>query len=218
MTLEKPNSGSGGSSSNGEQKMTIVQPTQMPEFSPNVSPWNEWKERLEIHFCEIDATEDRAKKTTLLKSIGNEAYSLVRTLCDPKLPTEKTYVELCDILEQHYMPPVIIFRERHNFYAATKESDESVTNWYARVKHLALKCKFKNLDEAVRDRFIVGLSIEEKIFEKLCEEDQNLSLADALRKALVHETKLKSKAASHEVNFIRGKSNKQSQRTPKGKF
>lgn len=215
MTIDKPgNSNSSGSGSNiGEQKMTIVQPTQMPEFSPNVSPWNEWKERLEIHFCEIDATGEGIKKTTLLKSIGNEAYSLLRALCDPKLPTEKTYQELCGILEQHYMPPVIIFRERQNFYSATKNSDESVTNWYARVKHLALKCKFNNLDEAVRDKFIVGLSMEEKMFEKLCEEDEKLTLADALKKALIHESKLKGKTMSQEVNFIRGKV-KHDKRTP----
>lgn len=134
---------------------------QIPEFSPNVVPWNECKERIEIHFSEDDVTEDKQKKITLLRSIGNEAYSLIRTLCDPALPSEKTYVQLCEILEQHYMPPVIILRERQNFYAATKDIEEPVTNWYARVKHLALKRKISDLDEAVRDKFIIGLSSEE---------------------------------------------------------
>lgn len=196
-----------------ENKVKFVQVTQMPELLPSVVPWNEWRERLEIHFCEEDINEEKIKKTTLLRSIGSEAYSLVRTLCDPKLPNEKTYKELCDILEQHYMPPVIIFRERQNFYAAVKEVEETVTNWYARVKRLALMCKFKDLDEAIRDKFIIGLSNEEQIFERLCEYDENLTLAEAYKKALIYESKLKGKAMSHEVNFIRGKS-KNDARTP----
>lgn len=189
-----------------EKTVKIVQSTQMPEFSPKVIPWNEWKERLELLFLEDDVTEERTKKTTLLRSIGNEAYSLVRTLCDPKLPTEKSYTELCEILEQHYMPPIIIFRERQNFYTAVKGSDESITDWYAHVKHLALKCKFNDLDEAVRDKFIMYFSNEKQIFESLCESDEKLTLAEAYRKALIQESKVKGKAMSHEVNFIRGKS------------
>lgn len=215
MTKDKPGNssntdgdGSGGSSSSegsSEKIVKIVQSTPMPEFSPKVTPWNEWKERLELQFCEDDITEERRKKTMLLRSMGNEAYGLVRTLSDPVLPTDKTYKELCDILEEHYMPPIIIFRERQNFYTAIKGSDESVTDWYAHVKHLALKCKFKDLDEAVRDKFIMGLSNEKQIFEKLCECDDKLTLAEAFRKALLHESKLKGNTMSHEVNFIRGK-------------
>lgn len=185
MTKDTPPSGSGGADENGkgsEKVVKIVQSTPMPEFSPKVGTWEEWRERLELQFCEEDITEDRIKKNTLLRAMGNEAYSLVRTLCDPRLPTDKTYAELCDIMAEHYMPPIIIFRERQNFYTAIKGSDESVTDWFSHVKHLAKKCKFKDLDEAVRDKFIMGLSNEKQIFEKLCELDEKLTSADALRK------------------------------------
>lgn len=188
-----------------EPKMTIFQATQMTEFSPENHSFTEWKERLEIHFTDIQVETEASKKATLLKSIGTHAYSLLRALCDPKKPNEKTYDELCTLLEAHFMPPVIIFRERLNFYTASKEFDESVSNWYARVKTLALKCKFSNLDEAVRDRFILGMANDEKLFEKFCEENNTMTVAKALNKALIHEVKVKGKSMSTEVNFVRGK-------------
>lgn len=127
-----------------EPKMTFFQATQMTEFSPENHSFTEWKERLDIHLTEINSETESSKKAALLKCIGTHAYSLLRALCDPKKPNEMTYDELCNLLEEHFMPPVIVFRERINFYNASKNSDETVSNWYARVKTLALKCKFCN--------------------------------------------------------------------------
>lgn len=200
--MTKSEGDSSVSGQNSGNKMTLLRAAEMPEFDPNSHHWNEWKERLEIHFAEIDCEDEKNQKSTLLKSICSESYSLLRALCDPIIPAKKTYAELCDLLDVHYSPPVIIYRERLNFYSATKKSDETVTAWYARVKTLALKCKFTHLDDSVRDRFVVGMASDEKIFDKLCEEDQNLTTNDALRKALIQETKIKAKADSN-VNFIR---------------
>lgn len=105
------------------------------------------------------------------------------------------------------MPPVIVFRERINFYNASKNSDETVNNWYARVKSLALKRKFSNLDEAVRDKFITGMASDERLFEKFCEMDEKLTAAASLNKALIHEVKLKGKLMSNDVNLIQGRGN-----------
>lgn len=56
---------------------------------------------------------------------------------------------------------------------ATKADEENVSEWYAKVKTLALKCKFQhNLDAFILNKFIAGLP--ERIFEKLCEEDETL--------------------------------------------
>lgn len=196
--------GSGNSGSGGATKLAIFQTTQMSEFSPDSQRFDEWRERLEIYFIEVNITDEPAKRASLLRTIGVEPYSLLRALSDPKKPTEKTYTELCKLLETHYMPPVIIYRERLNFYTATKGEEETVSQWYARVKSLALKCKFTALDDYVRDRFIMGMVSNEKFFEKMCEEDDKLDLATALRKALLQETKLKGKSMSSDVNFVRG--------------
>lgn len=77
------------------------------------------------------------------------------------------------VIEAHYTPPTIIFRERKNFHSAIQNENETVAEWHSRVKKLALSCKFNDKLEAfVLDRFIMG--INEKIFERLCEEDERL--------------------------------------------
>lgn len=139
----------GKSSNAAEIRTPIIQTTQMSEFVSDSNRFDEWRERLEIYFVDVGIEQETMKKAALLRTIGTEPYSLLRALCDPNRPTEKTYEQLCKMLETHYLPPVIIYRERLNFYTATKHTDETISQWYARVKSLALKCKFTALEEYV---------------------------------------------------------------------
>lgn len=219
--VEFPQNMSDGEEEKNEQQgqamsnFKIFQSAQIAEFSPEIHQFNEWKERLEIHFLDVDADNEKSQKSALLKNLGTQAYKLLRALAHPKLPSELTYKELCSSLEKHFMPPTIIFRERAIFSNASKHFDESVSDWFARVKALALRCKFSNLDEAIRDRFIIGMMAnDERIFDKLCEEDEKLTADSAFTKALIHETKSKSKVST-EVNFIRSQGQRDS-RAPAG--
>lgn len=62
-------------------------------------------------------------------------------------------------MKTHFTPPVIVFNEGKNFYAATMVDGERVATWYARVKKLSL-------DRIIMDKFIIDLP--NKIFEN-CE-------------------------------------------------
>lgn len=110
-------------------------------------------------------------------------------------------------MENQYAPHVIIFSERKKFHAASKRDDETVVNWYARVKRLAIHCKFgANLEPFCVDKFVCGMS--GKLFERLCEEDEKITLAEALKKALLAETRIIMRKAitvddEIEVNFVR---------------
>lgn len=196
------------SSASSTLNTTVSQPISvnlMPEFNPSKDNWFYWKERLEIHFDEIECTEEKQQRTVLLKFIGIEAYAVVRSLCDPKLPKDVEYTELCQYLESQYTPTVIIFRERKRFFDTEKESEETVSAWFARIKNLASKCKFgSSLDTFVLNKFVCGLS--GKLFERLCEEDEKLTIKDALKKALIAETKIRAKEGNDSgVNFVRQK-------------
>ena len=182
--------------------VTVYQATTLAEFSPQIEVWQLWKEKLDIHFCEINCTDDNVKKAILQKSIGAAPYAVVHSLCSPESPVSKTYKHLCDILETHYTPPSIIFRERKLFHCARKEDNETISEWYARTKKLALNCKFgEHLNAFLLDRFVMGLP--DKIFEKLCEEDEKLQLEVALRKALIMEMKLLNKPEGDtHVNYV----------------
>ncbi|KAI8117110.1 Retrovirus-related Pol polyprotein from transposon 412, partial [Lucilia cuprina] len=130
---------------------------------------------------------------------GAETYSVLHNLCHPNSPSTKTFKELCEILETHFTPPTIIFSERKKFQTSLREEGESVSGWYARVKKMALNCKFaEHLNVMILNHFIIGLP--PKIFEKLCEKDESLTLEQALRKALIMETKLATKTTCDDLN------------------
>lgn len=186
---------------------TVLQTVNVPEFSPANETWNIWKEKLEIHFSEINCTAEAAKRTILLKSIGTTAYTLLHTLCSPSSPVSKDLNELYGILATHFSPPTIVFRERKNFHSAVKSNDETIAEWFAKIKLLALNCNFgDSLDAFVLDKFVVGLP--DRIFERFCEETETLTLANALRKAMIFETKFLSQADALDssVNFVKGNS------------
>lgn len=137
-----------------------------------------WREQLEINFCEIKCKDEEAKKASLLKSLGSETYSVLRALCK--------------ILEDNFTPSTIIFRERKIFHSAAKMDTETISQWYARIKKVALHCKFRvHLNAMLLDQFIIGLP--PTLFEKLCEEDETITLERALRKTLIMESKMAKK-------------------------
>lgn len=193
--------GSGTSQLSAEPSTRIIQASSMAEFNINEN-WQLWHERLELHFLEINCTTENGKVSTMLKSIGAEAYAILHSLCSPTLPSRKTYDELTEIMKQHFTPPVIVFHERRNFYHAKMTESETISSWFARVKKLSLNCKFSSteLDRIVMDKFIVELPT--RIFEKLCEEDEKLTLSDALKKAILRESKIINGKPS-EVNFVK---------------
>lgn len=209
---EKKAAAAAAAGSSKGNTVTFLQTASIPEFSPDKETWYIWKEKLDIHFCELNCTEENSKKAVLLKSIGAEPYSVLHSLCSPESPVSKTYNELCDILSTQYTPPTIVFHERKKFHSSKKYDAETVAEWFARVKKLALNCKFgEHLEAFVLDQFIIGLPSE--IFERLCEEDEKLTLSEALKKALIMETKrntktvMKTEIKEEGVNFVkRGKS------------
>ncbi|XP_055307289.1 uncharacterized protein K02A2.6-like [Sitodiplosis mosellana] len=195
----------------------IVQASSMPEFQVTEN-WTLWHERFEMHLLEIGCESDTVKISTLLKSIGSEAYGVVHSLCSPTVPAKKSYDDLIALLKQQYTPPKIVFQERKNFYAAKMAQGETVASWFARVKKLAIDCSFDaNLDNFVVDKFVCELP--PRIFEKLCEEDGKLSSSDALKKAMLRETKLNQQngatAWSNEVDYVKPRGGGHKQKTPK---
>lgn len=196
------NQNASGSGSSGNTVPTIVHTSHMQEYSIGEN-WVMWQERLEMHFEEVGISTETAKKSTLLKSLCSEAYQIVHSVCSPEMPSRKTYADLCDLLKRQFTIPVIIYQERKKFYTASMTPNETVSSWYARVKKLAMECKFGNhLDDIVKDKFVIELPL--KIFEKLCEETETLTLADAYSKALIRGTKI-NQSNGGEINFVKSR-------------
>ena len=101
-----------------------------------------------------ETVEDR-QVHVFLAVVGPQAYKLLKNLCDPENPNSKSYEELKQILQAHYEPAPIVIAERHKFWTASQEENESVSDFVVLLKKLASTCSFGAfLEEALRDRLI----------------------------------------------------------------
>lgn len=162
---------------------------QIPEFYGDGDDWNVYYERLEQFFTVNDIPQDK-RSAFLISVIGSYTYKTLRDLCHPTLPKDKSFEELCELLHRQFSPQVSIFRERAKFYNAKQESFENISTWYAKVKKLSVDCKFgSNLAMVLLDKFITGLR-SGSILDRLCEENETITLQQALDIAINKESAL----------------------------
>lgn len=82
------------------------------------------------------------------------------------------------------------FRERAKFYEARKTNDETVFEYYTKLTSLSINCQFDDhFDRILCDKFITGFRLGE-IFDRMCNQNKDISLNDALDLALKFERDL----------------------------
>ncbi|XP_065089187.1 uncharacterized protein LOC135710514 [Ochlerotatus camptorhynchus] len=159
----------------------------IPEYDGDTDDWSIYQEILEEYF-KANGVPDRNKVSVLISVIGADTYRLLRDLCHPDSPKDKSYVELCAMLAKQFLPEITIFRERSKFYRAEQQRGEDVKTWYARLKNLSVNCKFgEHLEPLLLDKFIVGL-VSGPVQDRLCEESEKLTLKEALDLAANRES------------------------------
>lgn len=132
--------------------------------------WEEYCERLEQYFLanNIKDTEtEKRRRAVFLSVIGGKTYGLLKTLLAPKKPTEKTYEELRQVLQDHLSPKPVVIAERYRFWTVRQKAGQSVSQYLAELRRLAEKCQFGDfLNDALRDMFVIGLldtAVQKKI-------------------------------------------------------
>lgn len=153
-----------------------------------------YEERF-AQFCIANKiSEEKIKIALLLSHMDTEVYKTLRDLCFPEAPNTKKYEDIVTLLKTHYSPQINVYRERIEFYRAIQMSDESSAEWYARLKRLAINCKFTSIDAILADRFISGMK-HGPILDRLVEESTTKSISELLQIAKSKETSFSS---SHE--------------------
>ena len=109
-------------------------------------------ERLEFYFIANDIDNDSKKKAMFLSSVGAETFKLIKDLCTPVRPMDKTFQEICDILRDHLNPEPNVIVERYKFFSRNRRDNESVAEYVAELRHLSTHCNFAgNLNEQIRE-------------------------------------------------------------------
>ena len=105
-----------------------------------------------------DATKkaaDQQKVAAAISVIGKSAYKVLKDLCLPEKPTDKTYVQLKEILHCYYKPKVLEVAESYRFHHTVQGENESVLEYANKLKRLAIHCNFgPYLTRALRDQFV----------------------------------------------------------------
>ncbi|CAG9131885.1 unnamed protein product [Plutella xylostella] len=143
---------------------------------------------------DIGTGDDKAgskRRAILLSSLAEPTYKLIRDLALPKSVGTLSYNNVVELLDGHFETKKCGFAERCKFYGATQARGESLADWAARVRGLALHCDFgaSTLEEALRDRFVLGMQSgpeRDLLFTKAMEDltlSKALELADGVRAA-----------------------------------
>ncbi|XP_063538695.1 uncharacterized protein LOC134747947 [Cydia strobilella] len=138
-------------------------------FDHTSQEWEIFKSRL-VQYIKLNEVKDDNKCALLLTHLSDETYRLVRNLVHPKKVEGSKFDELVDVLDKQLAPKRCIFVERAKFYEATRDVAENIEQWAARISGLAVRCEFgAPLDELLRDRFVLGLSVgpeRDRLFEQ----------------------------------------------------
>ena len=129
-------------------------------FDENTKKFADYTGRYKAFMVANEIAEER-QVHVFLAVVGPQAYKLLKNLCDLDNPNSTSYKELEQILQAHYEPAPIVIAERHKFWTASQEENESVSDFVVRLKKLASTCSFGAfLEEALRNRLVSGLHSE----------------------------------------------------------
>ena len=74
------------------------------EFNSAQEDWRSYAERLEQYFAANDVKDEEKMWAILLSVCGPSTYQLMRNLCAPAKPTEKSYSQLVKLVADHFNP------------------------------------------------------------------------------------------------------------------
>ena len=132
---------------------------KIEEFNLYSENWDEYDERLSHYFIANKIDDAVIKRSILLSVVGAKTNSLIRNLVSPAKPGDKTFDELRALVKGHLRPKPLIIAERFKYHQQRQGEGENVHQFLAELRKLCENCDFGGfLNDALRDRFVCGLS------------------------------------------------------------
>ena len=165
-------------------------------FNSTTGDWSDYVKRFKHFLAANRVTDDAQKLFLILTLMGASTLKLLSNLIAPHEPGEISYTQVVEKLTSHFKPKTLKISKHFRFYKRNQSRGESVANYLAELRRLALTCEFGNfLDEALCDKFVCGL-IDEAIQRRLLAE-ADLTLTKALTLAQAMETAKKDLKEIH---------------------
>jgi hypothetical protein len=154
------------------------------------------------------ATDPDRRVPILLSSIGLRSLSVIRSLCAPAAPDSKTFDQLLELLKKHFGKTPSKSLARQKFNEARQRDSETVEQFDARLRELAIDCDYGgSLEDRLKEQLINGVR-EDALKKKLLGSEED-SLADLLKKARTFEqvardvrSSRQSDSASSDAHYV----------------
>ena len=92
-------------------------------------------------------------------------------------PKDKTFQQLCELLQQHFKPKRLEVAESYRFHCCFQEENETVSVYSTHLRHLASTCNFGEfLNRSLRDQFMCSILLP-ATHKKLLSEDHTFQQA-----------------------------------------
>ena len=156
----------------------------------------DYLERFDFYCVANDVRSESKKRAIFLTSIGQATFEKAKALISPRALDATPFEDIKNALKAHFSPAKIEIAERYKFFQRKQSSSESVAEYVASLRKLAVHCNFGSyLDTALRDQLVCGLHDIKCQKELLCM--SSLLLQDAVQHARAYEAVAKESAAIH---------------------
>ncbi|XP_054260601.1 uncharacterized protein LOC128985236 [Macrosteles quadrilineatus] len=167
--------------------MATFQAPQALDLSGNVSEnWKRFKQRFMLYLEALgsDKMPERRKIAILLTTIGDAALEVYNTFSfsesTPKLE------EVIGEFDKYCQPLKNIIFERFKFHSLGQKEGQSVDSYVTELKKAASNCEFKDEEDMIRDRLVLG--IRDKVMQERLLRDTSLTLKKAVEFCRTCET------------------------------
>ena len=168
----------------GTDKMALL--GTVKEWDSAKEDWTHYTKRVKFFFTANDVSTEGKKQAILLSVVGAKHYAVLRGLAENK-PEEKTFEELCTLMERHIRPALNGVHERFLFNTRDKKEDKSISEYVTLLRKILEHCNFEEkVNEHIRVHLVVGVK-DEKIQERLLGE-KTLTLEKAIEIAVSVES------------------------------
>lgn len=128
------------------------------EFDSTQEDWESYVERVNLYFVANDIDDAVKKRAVLLTVCGPKTYHVIRDLVAPNSPAEVEFDAIVGVVKEHFNPTPQATVQRFKFNSRSREKGETVANFVAALRHLAIHCQFGDaLNDHLRDRLIQGI-------------------------------------------------------------
>ncbi|XP_068671209.1 uncharacterized protein [Montipora foliosa] len=160
-----------------------------------------YAEQLEFFFMANGVTDSKQKKAVLLTNLPTETYQLAKDLMAPILLREDslTYDTIVERFQKQLKPQKSDLVARYEFDNRARNAGETVSQYVAVLKHLAMDCKFNDAMrlEMLRDRLVSGIRDKRMMSELLKLKLEELTFDIAVAKCIAIEQSYKDVEVVH---------------------